>query len=100
MAKFMVLYQQPKDKEKFDDYYQNIHMPLVQQMPNIKKAAVQHVVSTQNTDAGYYIIAELEFETLEILQAAFETPEGKNVQEDGRNLAPFLNQPPTVLITK
>lgn len=100
MAKFVVMYQQPKEKEKFDTYYQNTHMPLVNQMPNIKSAAVHYVVNTQNSEADYYLVAELEFENVEILQASFATPEGKKVREDGQNLAPFLHQPPTVLITK
>lgn len=100
MAKFLVLYQQPKDKEKFDEYYQNYHMPLVNQMPNLKGAAVRYVVNTQNTEADYYLIAELEFEDVETLQASFATPEGRKVQEDGLNLEPFLHQPPVILVTK
>ena len=100
MAKFIVLYTQPKDKEGFEKYYQETHMPLVRQIPNIKGASVSYVVNTQNAEADFHLIAELEFEDVQVLQASMSSAEGKKVQEDAINIVPFLHKPPMVLITK
>jgi uncharacterized protein (TIGR02118 family) len=100
MAKFIVLYTQPKDKDGFEKHYNEVHTPLVKQIPNIKAASVNYVVNTQNTEEDIYLIAELEFENVQVLQAAMSSAEGKRVQEDAINIAPFLQKPPVVLITK
>jgi uncharacterized protein (TIGR02118 family) len=100
MAKFIVLYTQPKDTDGFEKYYHETHLPLVRQIPNIKGASVNYVVNTQNAEEDFYLIAELEFKDVQVLQASMSSAEGKKVQEDAINMAPFLHKPPIVLISK
>lgn len=100
MAKFIVLYEEPKDKEGFDAYYKETHIPLVGNMPNIKSTSIDYVVKQGDAPAGFYLHVEIEFETLDHLNAAFASEAGKQVMADGANLAPFLNSPPQVLITQ
>jgi uncharacterized protein (TIGR02118 family) len=36
-VKVTVLYGHPDDPEAFEEYYANTHMPLVDEMPNLKR---------------------------------------------------------------
>ncbi|MCM3585379.1 EthD family reductase [Mesobacillus maritimus] len=98
MAKMMVMYDQPKDKEGFEKHYNEVHIPLAEKVPNLKGAKVQHVLQTMNTDQPLYMIAELEFENPEVLQQSLASPEFQQVQGDLRNLMPFLTKPPVVAL--
>jgi len=98
MAKMIVMYDQPKNKEGFEKYYNEVHIPLAEKVPNLKSAGVHHVLQTMNSDQQLYLIAELEFETPEILAKSLATPEAQEVQGDLRNLMEFLNKPPVVAI--
>lgn len=100
MAKFIVLYTQPKDKEGFEKYYHEVHMPLVRDIPNIQRVSIDYVATRQNTNEDFYLIVELEFESLEVMQSSLSTEVGKRVQEDAKNIAPFLHEPPKILVTK
>lgn len=98
MAKMIVIYDQPKNKEGFDKYYNEVHIPMVEKVPNVKGAKVQHVLQAMNTDDKLYLIAEIEFESTEILNQSFATPEFQAVQADVVNLLEYLNKPPVVAI--
>jgi uncharacterized protein (TIGR02118 family) len=37
MAKMVIMYEEPNDKEKFDEHYFNVHVPLGRNIPNIIK---------------------------------------------------------------
>jgi uncharacterized protein (TIGR02118 family) len=98
MAKMVIMYEKPKDPEKFDEHYYNIHVPLGRKIPNIIKDSVHRVVDTQNTDLNLYLITVLEFENLEKLQEAFASPEARQAEEDGPNLFQYLDKPPIITI--
>jgi uncharacterized protein (TIGR02118 family) len=98
MAKMVIMYEKPKDTEKFDEHYFNIHVPLGRKIPNIIKDSVHRVVDTQNTDLNLYLITVLEFENLEKLQEAFASPEARQAEEDGPNLFQYLDKPPIITI--
>ena len=65
MAKMVIMYEEPKDKEKFDEHYFNVHVPLGRNIPNIIKDSVHRVVGSQNTHLNLYLITILEFENME-----------------------------------
>ncbi|WP_047986502.1 EthD family reductase [Ornithinibacillus californiensis] len=98
MAKMVIMYEKPKDTEKFDEHYFNIHVPLGRKIPNIIKDSVHRVVDTQNTDLNLYLITVLEFENLEKLLEAFASPEARQAEEDGPNLFQYLDKPPIITI--
>ncbi|WP_409305777.1 EthD family reductase [Peribacillus sp. SCS-155] len=100
MAKFIVLYEKPKDIEGFEKHYNEVHMPLVDKMPNVHNASIHYIKNAQNTDTNYYLIAELEFANVDDLHASLSSPEGKQVGDDAANLAPYLHKPPLILITE
>jgi uncharacterized protein (TIGR02118 family) len=98
MAKMIVMYDQPKDKEGFDKYYHEVHIPLAEKVPNLKNAGVHNVLQTMNSEQQLYLIAELEFETPEILTKSLASPEFLAVQGDLRNIMQYLNKPPVVVL--
>ncbi|WP_077211634.1 EthD family reductase [Bacillus dakarensis] len=98
MAKLIVMYEEPKDKDGFEKHYHDVHIPLVRKMPNIREVAVQRVLQTQNSDVNYYLVAELIFEDMETLSKAFASPDAQAAQNDMANLLPFLNKPPVTAI--
>jgi len=98
MAKLIVIYDQPKDKEGFENYYFNVHIPLAQKLPEIKGAEVHRVLQSQNTDANLYLFAELQFDNPELLGKAMSSPEGRELQGDLKNLMQYLTKPPVISI--
>ncbi|MDQ0157741.1 EthD family reductase [Robertmurraya andreesenii] len=100
MAKLMIQYQQPADKKGFEEYYFHTHAPLAQKVPNVKGSSINRVVKAQNISLDLYMIIELEFENLQILQQTMATPEWNDVMQDAQNLDKFLNEPPIIVITE
>jgi uncharacterized protein (TIGR02118 family) len=98
MAKMIVMYDQPKDVEGFEQYYHEVHIPLVEKVPNILGAKVQRVLQSMNTTEKLYLIAELEFENPAVLTQSLATPEFQAVQSDLANIMKYLNKPPVVAI--
>ncbi|MBS4214424.1 EthD family reductase [Neobacillus rhizophilus] len=100
MAKMIIMYEQPIDKEAFDQHYFNVHVPLGKKIPNILRESVRYVLQTQNTDLNLYLITELEFESVDTLTQALASPEAKAAEEDGPNLMRFLKKPPIITIVE
>lgn len=98
MAKVIVIYDQPKDQEGFENYYHNVHIPLVQKVPNLKGAEVHRVLQSLNTSDKPYLVAELHFENPQTLTQALASPEGQDLQGDVANLLPYLSKPPVISI--
>lgn len=98
MAKMIVIYDKPKDVEGFERYYNEVHIPLAQKVPNLLGSEVQHVLQTLNTVEPLYLVAELEFENPAILSQSLATPEFQKVQADVVNLLEYLHKPPVVII--
>jgi uncharacterized protein (TIGR02118 family) len=100
VAKFIVMYEEPKDKQGFEKYYNDVHMALVNEMPHILNASKHKVVHSQNTDSKMYLIAEIEYASIDSLNESLSSEAGKKVQEDAENLAPYLEKPPVILMTE
>ena len=49
MVKLIALYRHPEDKKAFDDHYWNVHAPLAEKMPGLKKLEVTRLVGTPMT---------------------------------------------------
>lgn len=100
MAKMIVIYNEPTNKEGFEAHYHNVHIPLVQKLPFLKNAAVNMVRQTMNTNENFYLIAELEFDSLQEIGQALESQEGKEVAGDIANLMAFLEKPPVITMAE
>jgi uncharacterized protein (TIGR02118 family) len=88
MAKLFAIYQQPKDPAAFDDYYFNKHVPLAKKIPGLKSYEVTRGdVMGMTGKHGVYLIAILEFASMEMVGAAMASPEGQATAADLANFA-------------
>ena len=94
MAKIVVFYKQTKYKNEFEDYYFNIHLPLVQKISQIKSLKISRVVQHNNTIPDLYLHGEIEFENMAALNQAIASPEGKEMFEDAVILRKYFDSPP------
>jgi uncharacterized protein (TIGR02118 family) len=83
MAQVLVLYKTPKDTAAFDKYYAETHIPLAKKMPGLRKYLVSKgPVATPAGPSGIYLVAELTFDNMAAVQAAFGSAEGRATAAD------------------
>lgn len=88
MIKVTVLYGHPTDPAAFESYYATSHMPLVGKINGIAKAEItKFLPNPDGSQAAYYRMAELWFDTPETMQGALGSPEGKAITDDLGNFA-------------
>ena len=89
MARLLAIFQQPKDPAAFDAHYYNVHIPLTKTVPGLKSYEVSRGdVMGMTGKHGVYLVAILEFESLEAIAAAMPSPE---VQATIADLAKFAS---------
>ena len=81
-AKVIVLFGKPKDTKLFDEQYLNDHVPLVKQMPGVRKYTINRILSAPRGEPAYYQTVELEFDNMDMLKKALDSPPGR---EAGRH---------------
>lgn len=84
-ARFLALYETPADPEAFDRHYRDVHIPLIRDLPGLRRYAVGRDVTTVR-GAQYYLVAELEWDTMDELRAAFAAPAGRATASDAAKL--------------
>jgi uncharacterized protein (TIGR02118 family) len=87
MVRFLFLYDQPDDREAFDRHYREVHIPLTKKLPGLRRYTLSRKPTTIRGGA-YYMIAELDWDDMDALQRAVQSPEGRATAEDVANLAP------------
>lgn len=88
MAKMTVIYTTPKDKEFFEKHYFEVHVPLAKQLPGLQKYEINEgpVVSlTGHKDV--YRVANLYFDSLEVMMESFKSDIGQQCAVDRRIFA-------------
>ena len=71
----------------FDDYYQETHVPLAERIPNVQRFEVGRVASLDEGEPPYHLIAELWFESADVLQESMSSPDGQAAADDIPNFA-------------
>jgi uncharacterized protein (TIGR02118 family) len=84
-ARFLALYERPADPGAFDAHYRQIHIPLLRQLPELRRYTVSRDVVALH-GAPCYLIAELEWDTMDELHAALASPEGSATSADAARL--------------
>ncbi len=82
MVRLLVLYNTPEDPEAFDRYYTENHIPLAKQLPGLIRYTVSRNAATLGGDAKYHLVAELDWESVEAMQAAFGSEIGRQTTAD------------------
>lgn len=84
-AHFIAMYETPSDPRAFDRHYREVHIPLGRKLPGLRRYIVGRDV-TAVRGAPYYLIADLEWETIDDLRAAFASPQGRAAAADAARL--------------
>lgn len=91
MVKLIALYKQPEDKEKFDEHYFNVHVPITEKIPGLKKMKVTKFSTTPMGDVSeYYLMCEMYYEDYESLKNGMRSEEGKASAKDLMSFAKGL----------
>lgn len=100
MMKVTVLYSPPSDPDAFEEHYLSKHGPLVLQMPGLVRLETAHQVGTPDgSPSPYYRSAELYFQDMDALGAAFASDPGKTAAKDAADLAQRTGSTTTFLIS-
>jgi uncharacterized protein (TIGR02118 family) len=85
-VRFLALYETPADPEAFDRHYREVHIQLGRRLPGLRRYVVGRDVAAVRGGAPYYLVAELEWDTMQELRAAFASPEGRATAADAVRL--------------
>jgi uncharacterized protein (TIGR02118 family) len=87
VIKYVALYRVPEDAESFDKNYFATHVPIVNDTPGLVRTELAKVTRTMVGEPAYYLLAELYFDSVESMKAAFKTDpwraSGENLQSWG-----------------
>ena len=65
MHKLIALFKRPENVEEFERAYTETHLPLIRQMPNLRRLVVNRVTGAPVGEPEYYLIAEMWFDSRE-----------------------------------
>jgi uncharacterized protein (TIGR02118 family) len=84
-ARFLAVYETPADPGVFDRHYRQVHMPLLRRLPGLRRYTVSRDVTALYGEP-YYLVAELDWDSMADLRAAFASPEGRATADDAARL--------------
>ena len=87
MVRFLVVYETPTDPAAFDEHYRQVHIPLAKKLPGLRRYTVSRDVAALRGEP-FYLVAELDWDDMDALRAAFASPEGQATAHDVAELAP------------
>ena len=88
MYQLTALYNHPEDAAAFDKHYDNVHAPLANKVPGLKRYSVSRPGPDPEGNApAYHLIAVLEFEDEAAFGAGMGGPEGQAAVADLPNFA-------------
>lgn len=82
MIKLIALYRKPSDPELFDKHYFDVHIPLVKKTPGLKNIEITRINGAPMGEAKFRLMAEMYYESLDAMNAAHASPEGRAVAKD------------------
>jgi uncharacterized protein (TIGR02118 family) len=85
-ARFLAVYGTPADPEAFDRHYDEVHIPLARELPGLRRYTVGRDVVPVRGGEPYYLVAELEWDTMDELRTAFSSPAGRATAADAARL--------------
>jgi uncharacterized protein (TIGR02118 family) len=88
-VRLLVVYEMPADPEAFDRHYDQVHIPLGRRLPGLRRYTVGRDATAVRGGVPYHLIAELDWDTMEDLRAAFASPEGRATALDAARLQEF-----------
>jgi uncharacterized protein (TIGR02118 family) len=97
MVKLSALYKKPADVEAFEQHYAQVHIPLVEKIPGIRKTEWTRFLAAPQGEAPYYMMYEMYFDSMESYQAAMRSEENKIA---GQDLLSFAKDIVTLMVAE
>ena len=94
MVKLIALYKKPADVEAFEQHYAQIHIPLVEKIPGIRKTEWTRFLASPQGEAPYYMMYEMYFDSMDSYKTAMKSEENKAA---GKDLMSFAREIVTLL---
>jgi len=88
MVRLLVVYETPDDADAFDQHYREVHIPLAKKLPGLRRYTVGRDPVPIRGGEPFYLVAELDWDDLDALRAAFASPEGQATARDIAELVP------------
>lgn len=86
-ARFLVLWSRPDDPASFERHYRAVHIPLALEIPGLRRYTLSRNITPIRGEGPPYLVAELDFDDLTSLHAAFQSSQGQATAGDVTNLA-------------
>jgi uncharacterized protein (TIGR02118 family) len=86
-ARFIVLWDTPRDPAAFDRHYREVQIPLVSKLPGVRRYTLSRNTTPIRGGDPYYLIAELDFDDMASLRKAVQSSEGQITAADATSLA-------------
>ena len=90
MVKLVALYSAPPDPEGFERHYREVHLPLIERWPGLRRLEAGRITGAVGGPAPYYMMAEMYFDDAEALRAAMRSAEGRAAGDDLQTFAKGL----------
>ena len=88
MAILIAMYHKTDNPAAFDRYYFEKHVPIARRLPGLNRYQVTRgPIMRQDGASPYHLIATLSFDSVEAIQAALASDEGKATAADLANFA-------------
>lgn len=84
-ARFLAVYETPADPGAFDRHYREVHIPLLRRLPGLRRYTISRDVIPLHGEP-YYLIAELDWDTMDGLRDAFASAGGQATAADAARL--------------
>ena len=97
MVKLVALYKKPANVEAFEQHYAQIHIPLVEKIPGIRKTEWTRFLASPQGEAPYYMMYEMYFDNMESYQVAMKSAENKAA---GQDLLSFAKDIVTLMVAE
>jgi uncharacterized protein (TIGR02118 family) len=99
MASVIVLYTKPEDVEGFEQHYLGDHARLVQGVTELETFGASRILGTpRGTEAPYYVKAEMQFPSMEALQAAMRSDAMMQVSRDAMQMCQQFGMSAEILV--
>ncbi|MGH2717440.1 MAG: EthD family reductase [Actinomycetota bacterium] len=80
-TRLLVLWEAPTDPAEFERHYRQIHVPLAKALPGLRRYTISRN-GAPIVGLPYHEVAELDFDDMGSLSAAFDSPEGRATAAD------------------
>ena len=82
MVKVLVLFGNPIDPQAFDRHFEQLHQPLLAEVPGLDELHINRVSGAAKGDSPFYLIAELWFASEEAMQGGLNSELGQRMAQD------------------